>query len=83
MTARTVTAWGLIAGVSWSEQQELTPGFLCDLFVLRRGYDDEQHGISRETDDHDISAEDEALFDHYDEIAAAEKEGGWEYAEGD
>ena len=55
----------------------MTPGFLCDLFVLRRGYDDEQHGIIRETDDHDISEEDEALFDHYDEIAAAEKEGGW------
>ena len=50
---------------------------MCDLFVLRRGYDDEQHGIVRETDDHDISEEDEALFDHYDEIAAAEKEGGW------
>ena len=57
--------------------QQLTPGFLCDLFVLRRGYDDEQHGIIRQTDDHDISEEDEALFDHYDEIAAAEKEGGW------
>ena len=62
--------------------QELTPGFLCDLFVLRRAYDDEQHGIVRQTDDHDISDADAAMFDHYDEIAAAEKEGGWEYAEG-
>lgn len=55
---------------------------MCDLFVLRRGYDDEQHGITRETDDHDISDADAELFDHYDEIAAAEKEGGWSYAEG-
>ena len=46
---------------------------MCDLFVLRRAYDDEQHGITRETDDHDLSAEDEAMFDHYEEIAAAEK----------
>ncbi len=62
--------------------QQLTPGFLCDLFVLRRAYDDEQHGITRETDDHDLTDEDAKLFDHYDEIAAAEKEGGWVYAEG-
>lgn len=77
MTPRTVTAWGLIAGVTLTEQQNVTPGFLCDLYVLRRKYDDEQHGISRDTDDHDIDAEDADLFDHYDEIAAAEKEGGW------
>ncbi len=55
---------------------------MCDLFVLRRGYDDEQHGIIRETDDHDISDADAELFDHYDEIRAAE-EGGWSCAEGD
>ena len=67
----------MIAGVTLTEQRQLTPGFLCDLFVLRRGYDDEQHGITREADDHDISEEDEALFDRYDEIAAAEKEEGW------
>ncbi len=83
MTPRTVTAWGLIAGVTLTEQRELTPGFLCDLFVLRRGYDDEQHGITRERDDHDIDGEDAEAFDHYDEILAAEKEGGWTDAEGD
>ena len=55
---------------------------MCDLFVLRRGYDDEQHGITREVDDHDLTDEDAALFDHYDEIVAAEKEGGWEYGKG-
>ena len=77
MTPRTVTAWGLIAGVSYEEQKELTPGFLCDLFVLRRDYDDEQHGITRIEDDHDIDGEDAELFDHYDEIAAADQKGGW------
>ena len=55
---------------------------MCDLFVLRRGYDDEQHGITREIDDHDLTDEDAVLFDHYDEIVAAEKEGGWEYGKG-
>ena len=73
-----MTAWGLIAGVGISEQRELTPGYLCDLFVLRRGYDDEQHGITRAEDDHDIDGEDAALFDRYDEIVAAEKKGGWQ-----
>lgn len=70
-----MTAWGLIAGVGYTEQQELTPGYLCDLFVLRRAYDDEQHGILREEDDHDIDSEDAKLFDKYDEIAEAEKKG--------
>ena len=63
MTYRTVTAWGLIAGVSLTEMQALRPGFLLDLFVARRAYDDEQHGITRKKDDHDISDEDRALFD--------------------
>lgn len=43
--------------------------------MLRRNYDDEQHGITRVEDDHDINSEDAALFDKYDEIAAAEKKG--------
>ena len=25
----------------------LTPGLVCDLFVLRQRYDDQQHGIKR------------------------------------
>ena len=82
MTPRTVTAWGLIAGISWTEQQNMEPGILCDLFVLRRAYDDEQHGIRRETADYDLSAEDAAAFDRYDEIAAAEGKGGFAIAEG-
>ena len=63
MTYRAVSAWGLIAGVTLQEQEALRPGFLLDLFVLRRAYDDEQHGITRKKDDHDISAEDRAMFD--------------------
>ena len=64
MTFRAVTAWGMIAGVSLTEQRALNPGFLLDLYVLRRAYDDEQHGIKRgEEDDHDIDAEDEKLFE--------------------
>lgn len=67
----------MIAGISYTEQKELEPGYLCDLYVIRRKYDDEQHGITRVEDDHDIDSEDAKLFDHYDEIAKAEKEGGW------
>lgn len=51
MTARTVRAYGLIAGIALSEQNARTPGFLMDMFVYHRRYDDEQHGIRRETPD--------------------------------
>lgn len=53
MTYRTVTSWGLIAGVSVSDQRHMAPGMLCDLFVLRRRYDDEQHGVKRQQEDID------------------------------
>ena len=54
----------MIAGVSLTEQKELKPGFLLDLYVLKRAYDDEQHGIKRGgDDDHDIGDEEEAAFD--------------------
>lgn len=55
--------------------KDLTPGFVCDLFVLRRKYDDEQHGITRITDDHDISEDEIRDFE--------ELEGGRLDAEGD
>ena len=67
--------------MSLTEQRDLTPGFVCDMYLLRRSYDDEQHGIRRETDDHDLTAEDAEMFDHYDEIKAAEEKGGWIDAE--
>lgn len=76
-----MTAWGLISGISITEQRGLEPGFVCDLFVLRRAYDDEQHGIIRKTDDHDISAEDQAIFDQYEREMAG-KEGDWSSGEG-
>lgn len=47
MTPRTVTAYGLIAGVSYADTRGLTPGELCDYYVTRRIYDDVQHGIKR------------------------------------
>lgn len=37
---------------------------MLDLYVLKRAYDDEQHGIKRgDGDDHDIGDEEEAAFD--------------------
>lgn len=53
----------MIGGVSLTEQRALTPGFVLDMYTLRRAYDDEQHGIERKKDDHDISDEDRALFE--------------------
>jgi hypothetical protein len=41
----------LIAGIALSEQNARTPGFLMDMFVYKRRYDDQQHGIKRETPD--------------------------------
>ena len=33
----------------------MRPGKVIDLFFVRREYDDEQHQLRRETDDHDIN----------------------------
>lgn len=41
--------YGLVAGVgSLSELGRRTPGEICDWYVLRQRYDDQQHGIRRE-----------------------------------
>ena len=48
-----MTAWGLIAGLRLREMRVLRPGRICDLFVLRRMYDDEQHGIRRQKEEID------------------------------
>lgn len=40
--------YGLVAGLAFSEMGALAPGLICDLFVLRQRYDDQQHGIKRE-----------------------------------
>lgn len=42
-----VTAFGLIAGVQLQEMRTLAPGFLVDLFIYRRKYDERLHGVSR------------------------------------
>lgn len=58
-----MTAWGLIAGLRLREMRTLRPGRICDLFVLRRMYDDEQHGIRRKKESIDA---DDADFDDED-----------------
>lgn len=40
-------AYGLIAGLTMQEASTTEPGFVVDLFLARRRYDDEQHGIKR------------------------------------
>ena len=47
MTVRTIIHYGLVAGLAYSEMWALVPGLICDLYVLRQGYDDQQHGIKR------------------------------------
>jgi hypothetical protein len=41
-------SWGLIAGLQFNEINRMQPGMVMDLFVYRRDFEDEQHGISRE-----------------------------------
>jgi hypothetical protein len=43
-----VVSWGLIAGLSLAEINRMRPGAVMDLYVYRRNYDDQQHGIVRE-----------------------------------
>lgn len=31
--------------------RRLPPGFVCDMYVLRQKYDDEQHGIKRKDEE--------------------------------
>ena len=47
MTPRTVTSFGLIAGISYTESRSMSPGELCDYYIQRQADDDQQHGISR------------------------------------
>lgn len=51
MTPRTVTSYGLVAGVSYTETRSLSPGLLCDLYLMRQKYDDAMHGIKRKKND--------------------------------
>lgn len=47
MTYRKIVSYGLIAGLTYTEMQDLRPGFVLDQFILRRNYDDVMHGIRR------------------------------------
>ena len=33
--------WGLVAGLSYTEMSEMTPGMIVDLYVWRKSYDEE------------------------------------------
>lgn len=37
-----------MAGISITEQRELPPGLICDMYAWRREYDDMENGIKRE-----------------------------------
>jgi len=40
--------YGLTAGLHLAEMGRLTPGMVCDLYIMRLRYDDMEHGIRRE-----------------------------------
>ena len=42
-----VVSWGLTAGLSLREIHRMKPGEVMDLYIYRRMYDDQQHGIVR------------------------------------
>jgi len=42
-----VVSWGLVAGLRMEEIHKMRPGAVMDLFVYRRNYDDQQHGVRR------------------------------------
>lgn len=39
--------YGLTAGLRYDEMGPMPPGLICDMYVMRQRYDDEQHGIRR------------------------------------
>ena len=47
MTPRRAIAFGMIAGMSYTECRRARPGVVMDLYLYRQRYDDEQHGIKR------------------------------------
>ena len=42
-----VVSYGLTAGLRLHEINRMRPGEVLDLFIYRRNYDDQQHGIKR------------------------------------
>lgn len=47
MTYRQVVSYGMIAGLRLDEIMRTPPGMIIDLYLYRRGYDDEQHMLTR------------------------------------
>lgn len=47
MTYRTLVHYGLVAGLTYTELGMLSPGMVCDLYIMRLRYDDMEHGIKR------------------------------------
>ena len=47
MTFRKIISYGLIAGLTYTEMQDMLPGFVLDCFVFRQNYDEAMHGIKR------------------------------------
>lgn len=43
-----IVSYGLIAGLRYDEMQNMRPGMVLDLFIYRRNYDDQMHGIRRD-----------------------------------
>ena len=42
-----LVSWGLTAGLRLEEINRMRPGAVMDLFIYRRNYDDQQHGVIR------------------------------------
>lgn len=49
MTARKYMGYGLIAGMRVDEILASSPGFVADMYIMRRRYDDEQNRIRRKS----------------------------------
>ena len=47
MTYRQVVSYGLIAGLTYDQTMRTPPGMVLDLYLYRRDYDDQQHGLVR------------------------------------
>ena len=47
LTPLRIVSYGLIAGLSYQEIRKACPGAVITLYLHKRDYDDEQHGITR------------------------------------
>lgn len=47
MTPLRIVHYGLVAGLDYQSIRLMNPGAVITLYLLKRDYDDEQHGIAR------------------------------------